>query len=124
MIEEIHIAGTGLWYPKDQISNDEIVCSYNAYVDKYNQLNETKINEGEIVPLEHSSTSFIEKASGIKTRHVIDKKNILDIDRMMPAVDHEDESKLSIFCSFINNLIKCWIYIISKLYFSYCCFTH
>ena len=96
MMEEIHIAGTGLWYPKDQISNDEIVCSYNAYVDKYNQLNETKINEGEIAPLEHSSTSFIEKASGIKTRHVIDKKNILDIDRMMPAVDHEDESKLSI----------------------------
>ena len=105
MMEEIHIAVTGLWYPKDQKSNDEIVCSYNAYVDKYNQLNVTKINEGEIAPLEHSSTSFIEKASGIKTRLVIDKKNILDIDRMMPAVDHEDESKLSIHAVVALSLI-------------------
>tara|TARA_B100001250_G_C19466064_1_gene642404 strand:- start:15 stop:683 length:669 start_codon:yes stop_codon:yes gene_type:complete len=96
MMEEIYIAGTGIWYPKDQISNDEIVCSYNAYVDKYNQSNESEINQGKIIALEHSSTSFIEKASGIKTRHVIDKKNILDIEKMMPNVDHEDESKLSI----------------------------
>ncbi len=96
MMEEIYIAGTGIWYPQDKISNDEIVCSYNAYVDNYNQLNENEINKGEVAPLEHSSTAFIEKASGIKTRHVIDKKNILDINKMMPAVDHEDESKLSI----------------------------
>ena len=96
MMEEIHIAGTGIWYPEDNISNDEIVSSFNAYVDKYNQSNEDKINSGEILPLEHSSTAFIEKASGIKTRHVIDKKGILDINKMMPSVEHEDESKLSI----------------------------
>ena len=78
------------------ITNDEIVKSYNSYVDNYNLQNANEINEGNLIALEHSSTTFIEKASGIKTRYVIDKKNILDINKMMPLVDHEDESKLSI----------------------------
>tara|TARA_B100000676_G_scaffold312182_1_gene385162 strand:- start:1649 stop:2764 length:1116 start_codon:yes stop_codon:yes gene_type:complete len=93
---DIHIAGTGIWHPKEMITNDEIVKSYNSYVDNYNLQNANEINEGNLIALEHSSTSFIEKASGIKTRYVIDKKNILDINKMMPLVDHEDESKLSI----------------------------
>ena len=25
-MQEIHIAGTGVWYPEDVITNDEIVC--------------------------------------------------------------------------------------------------
>ena len=95
-MEEIHIAGTGIWYPEDVITNDEIVSSFNAYVDDFNDKNKEAIDSGNTEQLDHSSSAFIEKASGIKTRHVIDKKNILDIDRMMPAVDHEDESKLSI----------------------------
>ena len=37
-MEEIHIAGTGIWYSEDVITNDEIVSSFNNYVDKYNQL--------------------------------------------------------------------------------------
>jgi len=93
---EIHIAGTGVWYPEDIITNDEIVNSYNNYVDIYNQENKDSISNGKINPLEHSSVEFIEKASGIKTRHVIDKENILDVNRMMPALKHEDESRLSI----------------------------
>ena len=95
-MEEIHIAGTGIWYPEDTISNDEIVSSYNAYVDNFNESNKNSIASGDIVALEHSSVEFIEKASGIKTRHVVDKKNILDVDRMMPSLKHEDESRLSI----------------------------
>ena len=95
-MEEIHIAGTGIWYPEDTISNDEIVSSYNAYVDNFNESNKNSIACGDIVALEHSSVEFIEKASGIKTRHVVDKKNILDVDRMMPSLKHEDESRLSI----------------------------
>ena len=95
-MENIHIAGTGIWYPEDVITNDEIVGSFNSYVDNFNTINKSKIDNGEILPLEHSSAAFIEKASGIKTRHVIDKKNILDIETMMPLVEHEDESRLSI----------------------------
>ncbi len=95
-MEEIHIAGSGIWFPDDVITNDEIVESFNSYVDLYNESNKDRINEGEIKPLEHSSSEFIEKASGIKTRHVVDKKNILDVNRMMPSLKHEDESRLSI----------------------------
>ena len=93
---QIHIAGTGIWYPEETINNEEIVSSFNSYVDHFNSTNKNKIENGELEKLDYSSTEFIEKASGIKTRHVIDKKNILDINRMMPAVLHEDESKLSI----------------------------
>ena len=95
-MEEIHIAGSGIWFPEDVITNDEIVASFNSYVDAYNNSNKEKITSGELIPLEHSSSEFIEKASGIKTRHVIDKKNILDINRMMPSLKNEDESRISI----------------------------
>ena len=95
-MQDIYIAGTGIWYPEDIITNDEIVSSFNNYVDKFNDKNQEMINAGTLEPLAHSSTEFIEKASGIKTRHVIDKKNILDIEKMMPSVQHEDASKLSI----------------------------
>ena len=95
-MDNIHIAGTGIWHPEEMIPNDEIVESYNSYVDNFNHKNADVIDNGNMVAMEHSSASFIEKASGIKTRYVIDKKNILDIDKMMPQVEHEDESKLSI----------------------------
>ena len=95
-MKDIHIAGTGIWYPEDVITNDEIVASFNSFVDNHNESLREENNGGEIQPLEHSSSAFIEKASGIKTRHVIDKKNILDINKMMPGVEHEDETKLSV----------------------------
>ena len=95
-MEEIHIAGTGIWYPEDSITNDEIVSSFNFYVDYFNQTNKEDISTGKVSPLEYSSSEFIVKASGIKTRHVIDKKNILDIKKMMPSVLNEDENRLSI----------------------------
>ena len=95
-MSEIYIAGTGIWYPDDSISNDEIVESFNAYVDSYNDANKDAINNNKVLKLEYSSTEFIEKASGIKTRYVIDKKGILDINKMMPSVVHEDASKMSI----------------------------
>ena len=81
-MKDIHIAGTGIWYPEDTISNDEIVLSFNSYVDNFNTNNKDRIDSGEIEKLEYSSTEFIEKASGTKTRHVIDKKNILNINKM------------------------------------------
>ena len=96
IMNDIHIAGTGLWYPNEVITNDEIVSSFNSYVDIFNKENKSQIDKGEIQPLDYSSSAFIEKASGIKTRHVIDKKNILDVSKMMPSVQHEDESRLSI----------------------------
>tara|TARA_B100001057_G_scaffold388049_1_gene395418 strand:- start:668 stop:1780 length:1113 start_codon:yes stop_codon:yes gene_type:complete len=95
-MQDIHIAGTGVWYPEDVITNDEIVASFNSYVDNFNSLNKESIASGAVNALDYSSVEFIEKASGIKTRHVIDKKNILDINKMMPSVLHEDQSRISI----------------------------
>lgn len=95
-MHDIHIAGTGVWHPEDMITNDEIVESYNSYVDSFNQNNKTEIDNGILEKMPPSSSEFIEKASGIQTRYVIDKAGILDPKRMMPIVKNEDESRLSI----------------------------
>ena len=99
-MEEIHIAGTGIWHGEHEITNDEIVASFNSYVDKFNSENSDEISKGNIEPLLHSSSEFIEKASGIKTRYVIEKEGILDINRMMPYVKNEDEKSLSIHAEY------------------------
>jgi len=92
----IDIAGTGIWYPENKITNDELVDSYNSYVDLYNAEHIESINIGDLNKMEKSSVEFIEKASGIKSRYVIDKEGILDNKRMMPRVDNEHEDRLSI----------------------------
>ena len=56
---DIIISGTGLYTPKESISNKELVASYNSYVDKYNSQNEKSINSGELEPLVHSDADFI-----------------------------------------------------------------
>ncbi len=60
------ISATGLFTPEDSISNDELVASFNAYVDLTNRENARAIAAGEVEELQHSSVEFIEKASGIK----------------------------------------------------------
>jgi len=95
-MHNIYIAGTGIWHPEDKISNDEIVNSYNSYAERFNNDNQSDIDKGLLQPMEFSSSEFIEKASGIKSRYVIDKEGILDIDRMMPRVNNEHPDRLSI----------------------------
>ena len=95
-MHNIYIAGTGIWHPKDKISNDEIVNSYNSYAERFNNDNQSDIDKGLKQSMEFSSSEFIEKASGIKSRYVIDKEGILDIDRMMPRVNNEHPDRLSI----------------------------
>ena len=95
-MNDIHIAGTGLWYPNEVITNDEIVSSFNSYVDIFNADNKEQIESGEIEPLDYSSSEFIEKASGIKTRHVIDKKNILDVSKIISLSTSVSEAPKSI----------------------------
>ena len=95
-MHNIHIAGTGTWLPEDKITNDEIVASFNTYADAFNIQHREDIDKGNVEEMTYSSVDFIEKASGIKTRCVIDKKGILDPNRMMPSVRNEDEDSLSI----------------------------
>ena len=75
---DIVISGTGLFTPAQTISNDELVLSFNSFVDLYNQQYAEAIAAGDLTALEYSSCEFIEKASGIKSRYVIDKSGVLD----------------------------------------------
>jgi len=92
----IVISGTGLFTPPEKISNDELVTCFNHYVDKFNSENEQAITQGEVVALSHSSSAFIEKASGIKSRYVMSKKDILNVDRMKPTFVERPNETLSL----------------------------
>lgn len=82
----IYLTATGLHIPAHKISNEELVTAFNAYVDNYNRDNAAAIESGELEALQHSTVEFIEKASGIKSRYVVDKKGILDPNVMAPIV--------------------------------------
>lgn len=90
------ISATGLFTPAQSISNEELVASFNAYVERYNSENSAAIAAGNMAPLAPSSVEFIEKASGIKARYVVDKAGILDIARMRPEIPERDNDELSI----------------------------
>jgi len=92
------ITGTGLFTPSQSISNDELVESFNAYVAAFNAEHATEIASGALEPLQESSAAFIEKASGIKSRYVMDKEGILDPQRMAPRIPERDNSEQSILC--------------------------
>ena len=78
------ITGSGVFTPPEVITNAELVESFNAYADLVNARNADAIAAGEAEPMEHSSTGFILKASGIEQRHVLEKSGILDPHRMYP----------------------------------------
>ncbi len=89
------ISATGLFTPQHSISNAELVASFNAYVDAFNAENAAAIEAGDMEPLSHSSVEFIEKASGIKARHVMAKEPVLDITTMGPRWPERSNDELS-----------------------------
>lgn len=90
------ISATGLFTPSDSISNEELVSSFNAYVDLHNSENADAIAAGEVAELQHSSVEFIEKASGIKSRFVLSKAPILDPEIMCPQLPERPNEEISI----------------------------
>ena len=92
---KVQISGTGLYTPKEILTNDELVESYNSFVDEFNLENQDKIDKGEIDELQKSNTEFIEKASGVKSRYVQNKSGILDTKFMRPRLRERSESELS-----------------------------
>jgi beta-ketodecanoyl-[acyl-carrier-protein] synthase len=93
---DARIIATGLYTPQQSISNAELVEAFNAYVALYNKENAARIAAGDIEPLQPSSSEFIEKASGIKSRNVVDKAGILDPKRMAPMIPARPNEELSI----------------------------
>lgn len=92
------ITGSGLFTPAESISNEELVASFNAWVDLYNADHSEAIAAGELEAKTHSSAEFIEKASGIKSRYVINKAGILDPERMVPEIPERHNDEPSVMC--------------------------
>ncbi|MBX7532028.1 beta-ketoacyl-ACP synthase III [Qipengyuania sp. 1XM1-15A] len=90
------ISSTGLFTPEESITNEELVASFNEYVQRHNAEHADAIAAGEMEPLAESSVGFIEKASGIKARHVMAKEPILDPDIMAPRWPQRSNDELSI----------------------------
>ncbi|MGH6871011.1 MAG: beta-ketoacyl-ACP synthase III [Rhizomicrobium sp.] len=76
------LSGTGLFTPAQAISNEELVESFNAYA-RANGLQE-------------SSADFILKASGIRSRYVMDKAGILDPEVMCPRLPERPNDRISV----------------------------
>ncbi|AZU03922.1 3-oxoacyl- synthase III [Glycocaulis alkaliphilus] len=95
-MSEAVIRATGLWTPPHSISNEELVAAYNAYAERYNGEHADDISRGELEALTPSSAEFIEKASGIKSRFVVEKDGVLDITRMMPNIPERSNDEPAI----------------------------
>lgn len=93
---DIRIVATGLYTPPHAISNVELVDAFNAYVARYNAQHADEIARGALQPLQPSSAEFVEKASGIKSRFVVDKTGVLDVERMAPRIPARPNEELSI----------------------------
>jgi beta-ketodecanoyl-[acyl-carrier-protein] synthase len=90
------IAATGLYTPPQSLSNAELVDTFNAYVERFNAANAEAIAAGEVAPLTPSSVEFIEKASGIKSRYVVDKTGLTDPDVMRPNIPERANEEISV----------------------------
>ena len=90
------ISSTGLFTPGETITNEELVESYKRYVEIFNADNAQAIAAGEVAELQPSSVEFIEKASGIKARHVMTKAPILDPETMAPRMRERSNDEPSV----------------------------
>jgi beta-ketodecanoyl-[acyl-carrier-protein] synthase len=97
-VTQIVVSGTGLYTPAESISNDELVASFNEFVRRHNERHASEIQAGTAEPLQPSSTEFIVKASGIKSRYVINKSGILDPEIMRPQIPNRGNDEPSIMC--------------------------
>ncbi|MFB9865712.1 beta-ketoacyl-ACP synthase III [Vreelandella sulfidaeris] len=93
---QVVITGTGLYTPEHAIDNDALVAAFNTWVDKENEEHAEAIARGEREPLAYSSSEFIEKASGIKSRYVLNASGILDPQRMRPKLPQRSNEELSV----------------------------
>jgi beta-ketodecanoyl-[acyl-carrier-protein] synthase len=90
------IVATGLYTPPFSVSNTELVEAFNTYVERFNAANAEAIAAGEVTALAPSSPEFIEKASGIKARYVMNKTGIIDPEVMRPILPERPNEEISI----------------------------
>ena len=97
-MHSVIISGTGLFTPAQSVSNAELVEAFNAYATGWNADNAEAIAAGTLQAMQASSEGFIEKASGIGARFVIDKSGVLDPTRMCPNIPERPDDAQSLQC--------------------------
>jgi beta-ketodecanoyl-[acyl-carrier-protein] synthase len=95
-MRRVAISGLGVELPAHSISNEELVASYNGWVEAENA---RRAGTGE-EPVRGSSAEFIEQASGILNRRVHTREGILDISRMTPLIPARDDDAVSVTAEF------------------------
>jgi beta-ketodecanoyl-[acyl-carrier-protein] synthase len=90
------IAATGLFTPAERVTNAELVEAFNAFVEIHNARNADAIAAGEMEALAPSSVEFIEKASGIKSRYVMNRSGVVDPEVMHPLIPERSNDELSV----------------------------
>ncbi|PTQ67515.1 beta-ketoacyl-ACP synthase III [Celeribacter persicus] len=105
-MKEVVISGTGVFTPPYAISNDELVASFNAYVDLYNAEHAGEIAAGELEAKSYSSSEFIFAASGIENRYVMEKEGILDPTRMCPRYTPRSDEEPSMMAEMAVDAAK------------------
>ena len=92
------ITGAGVWHPEQILTNEELCLTFNEFVRRANAA-------GAEPPLKESSPEFIERASGIKQRYIVDKTGVLDPERMCPNVPERRDDQLSVQAEFAVNAV-------------------
>lgn len=95
-MNSVMMSGIGTVIPEASITNEELVASYNAWVEDENP---GRKRQG-LEPLQKSDSEFIVYASGVKKRHVIDREGILDPKRMSPRFKARPDDDLSMEAEF------------------------
>lgn len=94
-MHRVAISSTGLFTPPEIITNEELVAAFNAYAAQENAKYAAEIAQGTREALTDSNVEFIEKASGIKRRYVMNKSGVLDPRRMRPSFTARPDNELS-----------------------------
>ncbi len=94
-LHRVAISSTGLFTPPHTITNAELVASFNQYVALQNAAHASEIANGTRTALTESNVEFIEKASGIQQRYVMNKDGVLDPHRMRPRFAPRPDGELS-----------------------------
>lgn len=95
-MHRVAISSTGLFTPPEVITNEELVAAFNAYAQLENTKYAAEIAAGTRTAITDSSVEFIEKASGIKRRYVMNKSGVLDPRRMRPEFKPRPDTELSL----------------------------
>jgi beta-ketodecanoyl-[acyl-carrier-protein] synthase len=90
------IAATGLYTPPQSVSNAELIEAFNSYVAQFNAEHADAIAAGSVEALAPSSVEFVEKASGIKARYVVDKSGVIDPKVMRPNIPERPNDQISV----------------------------